>query len=282
MYTPSSWNSASIVVFTALMALADTVLVFWLFNNAPALAVALGGIAGIVLSVAWAIRRYLPVVSTGLLATAVVLIISLGRSSPGAGALSLCAALGVWAAWFLAYDVWVTGRANTEFVSPLLPLGGDGRAGHALIVYHRGRGSRQFQRRLQEALAEALQANDWQVDLTTASRQTPTDVSRYDLLVLGAQTYNWRPARPIVDYIERVGDLKGTPVVLVVSGWGMTERAMRTLQIRVVEAGGVIADEIEVWTSRPNEERHGLSDPEAVMRRAAARLALVWAKRASA
>lgn len=282
MYVPSSWNSASIVLFAVLMALADALLAFWLFNNAPAVALTAGAIAGVVLSVAWAIRRYLPVVSAGLVAAAVLPIVALGRTSPGTGWLTVCAALAVWGAWVLAYDVWITGRANAAFVSPLLTLGGDGRTGRALIVYHRGRGRRQFQRRLQGAFADALQANGWQVDLATASRQAPADVSPYDLLVLGAQTYNWCPARSIVDYIERVGELKGKPVVLIVSGWGMTERAMRTLQARVVRAGGFIADAIEVWTSRPNEERHGIADPEVVMRRAGTRLALVWAKRASA
>jgi flavorubredoxin len=125
---------------------------------------------------------------------------------------------------------------------------------------------------MQRAFAEGLQAQGWQVALTTASRQTPTDLSRYDLLVLGAQAYNWCPARPIIDYLDRVGDLKGKPVVVIVSGGGMTERAMRVLQSRVVEAGGAIRDGIEIWTTRSNEERHGLSDPEAIMRRAAARL----------
>lgn len=61
---------------------------------------------------------------------------------------------------------------------------------------------------------------------------------------------------------------------MIVSGGGMTERAMRVLQARVVKAGGRIADEIDIWTSRPNEERHGLSDPEAIMRRAGKRLTL--------
>ena len=112
------------------------------------------------------------------------------------------------------------------------------------------------------------------MDLTTASRQAPADVSRYDLLVFGAQAYNWCPARPVVDYIDRVAGLKGKPVVLIVSGGGMTERAMRLLRTHALTSGGVIIDAIEIWTSRPNEERHGLSDPEAIMRQAGARLTL--------
>ena len=58
--------------------------------------------------------------------------------------------------------------------------------------------------------------------------------------------------------------------MVIVSGGGMTERAMRVLQTCIVEAGGVIVDAIEIWTSRSNEEHHGLTDPVAIMRRAGA------------
>jgi hypothetical protein len=50
---------------------------------------------------------------------------------------------------------------------------------------------------------------------------------------------------------------------------------MRVLQTRIVKAGGTILDAIEIWTSRPNEDRHGLSDPEVIMRRAGERLRLI-------
>jgi hypothetical protein len=271
-YMPSSWSTASLVVLTALMGLADAFVVAWLINSASGLAMTAGAIVGLMASVAWTLRRYVPIASVSVLVVSIAMIILLARSSPSAGLPSTGVALAVWGAWFLAYDVWFTGRANREFVSPVTTLGDHGEAGRALIVHHRGRGPRQFQGRLQRAFAEALQAEGWHVDLTTASRQAPTDLSRYDILVLGAQAYNWCPARPIVDYLDRIGDLKGKPVVVVVSGGGMTERAMEVLQTRVVKAGGLLADAIEIWTSRPNDERHGLSDPEAIMRRAATRL----------
>jgi hypothetical protein len=203
-----------------------------------------------------------------MFATAVAMTILLAHSSPGAGLFSVFVALGIWGIWFLAYDVWFTGRANAEFVSPVTRLGGDGIAGRALIVHHRGRGATQFQARMQRAFAEGLQAQGCQVDITTASRQTSTDLSGYDLLVLGAQAYNWCPARPVVDYVDRACSLRGKPVVVIVSGGGMTERAMRVLQTRIVKAGGAIVNAIEIWTSRSNEERHGLTDPVVIMRRA--------------
>lgn len=275
IYTPSIWHGAALLVFTAIMALADAWLAAWWVGSAWGTAAAAGAIAGIVISIAWALRHYLAAVSIGMLATAVAMTILLAHSSLPAGLPSVLVALGIWGIWFLAYDVWFTGRANAEFVSPVTTLGGDGSAGLALIVYHQGRGPAQFQARMQRAFAEGLQAHGWQVDITTASRQTPTDLSGYDLLVLGAQTYNWCPARPIVDFVDRVGDLRGKPVVVIVSGGGMTERALRVLQTRIVKAGGVIVDAVEIWTSRSNEERHGLTDPGAIMRRAGARLTLV-------
>jgi hypothetical protein len=275
IYTPSIWGAAALIVFTAMMGLADGLLVAWWIGSAWGLGVAAGAIVGLMLSVAWALRRYLLAVSIGLLVTSAAMTIVLARSSPSAGLSSVFVALGIWGFWFLSYDLWFTGRANTEFVSPVTTLGGDGSAGRALIVHHRGRGPAQFQARVQRAFAEGLQAHGWQVDITTASRQTSTDLSGYDLLVLGAQAYNWSPARPIVDYVDRVGNLRGKPVVVIVSGGGMTERAIRVLQTCIVQAEGVIVDAIEIWTSRPNEDRHGLTDPVAIMRRAGARVTLV-------
>ena len=271
-YTPPIWRVAALIVFTVTMVLADAWLVAWWLGSGWGTAVAAGTIAGLMVSIAWAIRHYRPVALVGVLVVAVATTILLARHSLSTGVFGAIVALGVFGLWFLVYDVWFTGRANAEFVSPVTTLGGDGRAGRALIVHHQGRGPAQFQARMQRAFAEGLQAQGWYVELTTASRQTSTDLSRYDLLVLGAQAYNWRPARPVVDYLDRAGDLKGKPVVVIVSGGGMTERTMRVLQTRILKAGGTILDAIEIWTTRPNEERHGLSDPEAIMRRAGKRL----------
>jgi hypothetical protein len=109
--------------------------------------------------------------------------------------------------------------------------------------------------------------------MTTASRATPTDLSAYGLLVLGAPSYNWQPARPTLAYLGRLGDLKGMPVALVISGGGMTDRALKILSDRVAQAHGRIVEALEIWTARPNAERHGLADPREIMRRAGARLA---------
>jgi flavodoxin len=254
-----------------MMALADAFLAAWWVGSVWGMATTAGVILGLLVSIAWTLRHYAGGVSIGLVLAAAAMTAMLAHTSPRAGVLSLLVALAVFGVWFVFYDLWFTGRANAEVVSPVTTAGGDGRAGRALIVHHQGRGPQHFQQRMQLAFAEGLQSQGWRVDITTASREAPTDVSAYDLLVLGAQAYNWCPARAVVDYVDRLYDLRGKSVVVVVSGGGMTERAMRVLQAHVLRAGGAIVDAIEIWQSRPNAERHGLSDPVAVMRRAGAR-----------
>ena len=261
LYTPSIWRAAALIVFAAVMGLADVTLVAWWIGSARGLGVAAGAIVGLTLSIAWALRRYLPAVSIGLLVTAGAMTILLARSSSSAGLLSVFVALGIWGIWFLAYDVWFTGRANAEFVSPVTTLGGEESAGRALIVHHRGRGSGPVPGSRATGIRRRIAGAGLAGRYHDSQPPTSTDLSEYDLLVLGAQAYNWCPARPVVDYVDRVGNLRGKPVVVIVSGGGMTERAMRVLQRRIVKAGGVIVDAIEIWTSRSNEERHGLNRP---------------------
>jgi hypothetical protein len=269
--TPAAWDTGAMFVFIAVVVLADSFLVAWGRGNEIGLAFTAGIMAGLAVSIAWAVRHYVSGIAATIFAMAAGMVLLLSRTSVRLGLATASVTAATWFVWFLLYDVWFTGQANAEFVSPVITFG-RARTGRALIVYHHGRGEGQFQRHLQEAFAEGLVGNGWQVDLTTASRETPTDLSRYDLLVLGAQAYNWSPARPILEYLVRVGKLKGKAIVAVVSGGGMTERAMRILQTRIVEAGGCIVDAFEIWTSRSNEARYGIDDPEAIMRRAGSRL----------
>ncbi len=162
-----------------------------------------------------------------------------------------------------------TAMVNREVRSPLVTIGAGGR-GCALVVYHSARGG--LMRQLQEALAAGMQAHGWQVDLSTASCHSPVDLFAYDALVLGSPSYYDGLARPIRDYLDRLGDLEGLPVTLVVSGFGSTGHAMRALRDAVEQANGTVVDEIEIWTKRSNRARDGTTDPREIMRRAGARL----------
>ena len=105
IYIPSVWGVATLVVFTAIMGLADAWLVAWLVGSVWGTAVAAGTIVGLMLSIAWTLRDYLPAASVGLLVTAVTATSLLARSSSRAGLFSVLVALGIWGVWFLTYDV---------------------------------------------------------------------------------------------------------------------------------------------------------------------------------
>ena len=161
------------------------------------------------------------------------------------GLIAVFAALAAWAAWFFS------GR-NREVVSEVETLNPDGETGAALVVYHPGKSD--FQRRVFAGFAEGLVANGWKVELTTPSPQAPTDLAAYDLLVLGGPTYGFKPNRPILKYLARLGDLEGKPTVTIITALGMGERSTEMMQQLVREANGDLIEALILYKARPNDE----------------------------
>ena len=92
------------------------------------------------------------------------------------------------------------------------------------------------------------------MELVTASSQAPTDVGRYDLLVVGAPTYWWTPALPASRYLERIGNLEGKPTAVVVTASGQVVRSQSVLERQIEEAGGEIGGSVAVTKFAPNRE----------------------------
>jgi hypothetical protein len=271
MYTPPQWRVAFPATFAVLVALAAG-LMFALQRQHEVWAGLCGGAtAGVLVSISWAVRHFAPKLSAAVVGAAAVPALLPWLLSAGAGAVDIAVAAVLFGTWYLVYDVGVTGRANAEIESDVVSFGAAGGARRALIVYHSTHGG--FQPSVLHAFGHGLQMHGWQVDMTTASHATPLNLSAYDLLVLGAPSYNWQPARPVLAYLGRLGDLKAMPVALVISGGGMTERALKILSDRVTQAHGRIVEALEIWTTRPNAERYGLSDPQEIMRQAGTRVA---------
>jgi hypothetical protein len=168
-------------------------------------------------------------------------------------------------AYVLAFNALLLSYMNHEVVSEVKTLNPQGTA-RALVVYHPGRS--ELQERANVAFAEGLAANGWRVDLTTASRQAPTDLSGYDLLVLGTPTYDWAPSGRILRYLKSLGDLQGQRTVLIVSAMRMTEQALPALEKRVRRANGEVVKSLPLWTNG-NERMYGIGSPEEIMRQKA-------------
>jgi hypothetical protein len=156
---------------------------------------------------------------------------------------------------------------SAEVISDIEVLNPGGDAGTALVVYHPGRSG--YQEMLTQAFSEGLVSNGWRVEVTTASVEAPADLAGYDLLVLGAPTYDWVPARPIQRYLERIGDLGGRSTAVIISAAGTTTLSLPMMEDLVRDANGDLVGSYALWTLVPNRVGFGIDDPEEIMRREA-------------
>jgi len=162
--------------------------------------------------------------------------------------IGLIVALAALAAW----GVWLMVGRNREVVSEVTILNPGGETGRALVVYHPGKSD--FQRRVFAGFSDGLVASGWQVEMTTPSLQTPTDLAGYDLLVLGGATYGFQPNQPIQTYVGRLGDLGGKPTVTIITALGMGERSTGIMEGLVRQANGNLVKALVLYKARPNDD----------------------------
>ncbi|UCC63213.1 MAG: hypothetical protein JSV36_21170 [Anaerolineae bacterium] len=141
---------------------------------------------------------------------------------------------------------------NKEVVSEIEVQNPAGNVGTALVVYHPGRGS--FHRRVISGFVEGLVSSGWRVEVATASPRAPSDLSGYDLLVLGSPTYWFTPSWPIRRYLRRLGNLGSQRTATVVTGIGAGGRSTALLEKQVQEAGGNLAKALLLYWMRPNDD----------------------------
>ena len=110
-HTPPISGSTALAIFAAMMGLADVWLVAWLFGSIWGMALAAGTIVGLLISTAWAIRRYLLGASMVLLLMSVGSAIVLERCSPSAAILGAIVAFGIFGFWVLA-EFWFIGHGK--------------------------------------------------------------------------------------------------------------------------------------------------------------------------
>lgn len=261
-----SWKMVPLHLIASLLLLGGSVWATLATNSTWGTAVAAGLLSGVLACSSRMMMKPAPTLALVAFALSLTVLALMSAITPTLMLQALVIAALFSAAWYLLWDVWVTRSVNAEVRSSLTAMGDSDAPDRALIVQHPGRSG--FHARLELALADSLVLQGWRVDITTPSSITPLKLSPYGLLVLGAPVYSWRAAMPLLTYIERLGDLRRPPVALVLSGGGVTDAAMTDLKRRVADIGGDIIEAIEVWTEHPNAPRHGLSDPEAIMRRA--------------
>ena len=139
---------------------------------------------------------------------------------------------------------------NNDVITELVIKNPDG-AKTALIVYHPGLSS--FSHDVSYAFAEGLTTNNWLVEVTTPSTEAPTDLSKYDLIVISSNTYGFNPDTPTTHHLERIGDLKGIETVLITLGAGSAEESQKIFENLVDSHNGTIIESLLLYSLAPNE-----------------------------
>ncbi|MHB1109107.1 MAG: flavodoxin family protein [Devosia sp.] len=147
--------------------------------------------------------------------------------------------------------VWVVTSISRERVTLLTTLNPAGAVGRALLVFHPGLSD--FPERTMTAFAEGLAQSGWSVDLTTASGQAPVNVADYGLIVVGSPIYGGVVGKPAADYLVRLGDFVGKPVVIVLTGAGDTAAALDATEASIKALNGKVVGRFAFTTMRPNE-----------------------------
>ena len=142
-------------------------------------------------------------------------------------------------------SVFVLIKANSDVASELDVLNPNGSQ-TALILYHDGFSS--FTKDAIYALGDGLVDNGWRVEITTASDQAPTDLSKYSFLVLGSPVYGGSPSASIKRHVERIGDLGGIESVLVVTSGGINAGAEVAMRQIVEDNNGVVKTVLSLQT----------------------------------
>lgn len=121
----------------------------------------------------------------------------------------------------------------------------------ALVIYHPGLTS--FTKDVAYTYADGLVSSGWQVELTTASPQAPSDLSKYSLLVLCWPIYDFNPAPTITGYVNRVGDLNGLNTVILTVGGGLDPlNTQATMNKIVQDAHGSVIQSLTLFRTNRN------------------------------
>jgi hypothetical protein len=236
-------------------------------ENARAISILAGLCVGAFLWNVYSDWRVSPISSIVLAILAIALIVRLFRIGTKVLKEGLIAAGVTFVVLLVAWQGLLSLVVNAEVTSDVELLNPSGSAGTALLVYHPGKSG--YQKMLIRAFSEGLVSNGWRVEVATASKNAPTDLSGKDLLVLSAPTYDWMPAKPIQRYVERLGDLSGQPTAVIISAAGTTTLSLPKMEELVKDANGDLVASHALWTLVPNRLTYGIDDAEEIMRREA-------------
>ncbi len=118
----------------------------------------------------------------------------------------------------------------------------DGLTGTVFVVFRPGITS--FNEAIVNEFIRGMVDSDWRVEVTTTSAQTPTNITAYDLIVLGSPVNGDSPHAAMLDYLTRV-DFEGKPVFLILTSGGLGDSSMDRFRNATINANGVVHGEAQ-------------------------------------
>jgi hypothetical protein len=137
---------------------------------------------------------------------------------------------------------------SKDVVSPIDVVNFDG-VKTALLVYQPGLSSRTED--VTYAFADGLASCGWRVEITTASTETPSDMSNYNLLVIAWPVYFGVAGAATVRYVDRVSNLHGTQTVIIAAGGSLGD-GFDTMKQKVQAANGVVIKSLAPYNGNGN------------------------------
>ena len=113
----------------------------------------------------------------------------------------------------------------------------DGTKGIVFVVFRPGLTS--FNEDVVNEFIRGLVDSDWRVDVTTTSQHTPTNVTMYDLIVIGSPTNGGKPHESMLGYLTRA-DFEGKPVVLILTSGGIGGTGLDHFKNATIDANGMV------------------------------------------
>jgi flavorubredoxin len=141
-------------------------------------------------------------------------------------------------------------KMNSDVVSEIEILNAAGSK-IALVIYHPGMTS--LMKDVTYSFADGLVSNGWRVEVTTPSSEAPTDLSGYDLLVLGSPVYGFTILPTIERQLARMGDLKKIDTVGILTAAGAPGDSASTMEKAILNSNGIVKKVIVLFGMAPNE-----------------------------
>jgi len=145
----------------------------------------------------------------------------------------------------IATTVIIVGINSRPTISDVDIQNPDGLTGTVFVVFRPGVTG--FNEEIVNEFIRGLIDSDWRVEVTTTSEETPTNVTGYDLIVLGSPVNGGQPHEAMQNYLARV-DFEGKPVALILTSGGEdASAAFEVFRDATTGANGTIHDEFHYW-----------------------------------